>query len=81
MTISQAVLNAYSEIRQPRSQTVWDASYNAGRIYDHHGPHEGALVDMAEDLRDLWKPVWLYDTDRDIETAISALRANATFNN
>ncbi|TBU49090.1 salicylate hydroxylase [Dichomitus squalens] len=72
----QSVLEAYSTIRRPRAQMVWEASHRAGSVYDHHGP---TAAGMAEDLRDLWMPIWRYEVENDFDTAISVLRTNATF--
>ena len=69
----QAVLHAYSEVRMPRSQTVWDASHRAGSIYDNHGPSGPTFEGMRRDLQDLWKPVWGYDIDDDVKAAVALL--------
>ncbi|KAI0715000.1 FAD/NAD-P-binding domain-containing protein [Earliella scabrosa] len=69
----EAVLHAYSEVRKPRSQTVWDASHRAGSIYDSHGPSGPTFEGMRRDLQDLWKPVWGYDIDDDVKAAVALL--------
>ncbi|KAI0699375.1 FAD/NAD(P)-binding domain-containing protein [Cerioporus squamosus] len=79
MANMQAVLQAYSDVRQPRSQTVWDASRRAGSVFDHHGTGGATVQGLTEDLQDLWKPVWSYDLDTEFEYAIAQLRNNATF--
>ncbi|RPD65123.1 FAD/NAD-P-binding domain-containing protein [Lentinus tigrinus ALCF2SS1-6] len=75
----QAILQVYSDIRRPRSQMVWDASQRAGAVYDGHGPRGPTAQGSAEDLRDLWKPVWRHDLDAEFEDAIGKLRSNTTF--
>ncbi|KAI1788893.1 salicylate hydroxylase [Ganoderma leucocontextum] len=70
-----AVLEAYSAVRRPRAQTVWDASHRAGSIFDHHGPHGATPQGLAEDLKDLWGPVWRYDLDAEFDAAVAILRS------
>ena len=75
----QAVLQAYSDIRRPRSQVVWDASRQAGMVYDHHGPHGPTAEGLMQDLQDLWKPIWRHDLDVEFNEAARQLRNNSTF--
>ena len=37
LAISQAVLKAYTVIRRPRAQEVWEAPQRASRVYEGHG--------------------------------------------
>ncbi|KAI0756258.1 FAD/NAD-P-binding domain-containing protein [Daedaleopsis nitida] len=64
---------AYSQIRQPRSQLVWDTSYHAGSTYDYHGPSGATPEGLCKDLEDLWKPVWRYNVEGDLDAALATL--------
>ncbi|EIW63965.1 FAD/NAD-P-binding domain-containing protein [Trametes versicolor FP-101664 SS1] len=75
----EAVLKAYSAVRQPRAQSVWDASYRAGSTYHLQGPHGATKEGLCEDLKDMWKPVWHYDFDSDVDTAVDSLRQSGAF--
>ncbi|RPD82203.1 FAD/NAD-P-binding domain-containing protein [Lentinus tigrinus ALCF2SS1-7] len=74
-----AVLQTYSDVRRPRAQAVWEVSDRAGRVYDFHGPHGSTPEGLREDLEDICAPIWHYDLDRDLESAIEMLRANGSF--
>lgn len=76
---SQAVLQAYSAVRQPRAQGVWDASYRAGSTYHLQGPHGATKEGLCEDLKDMWKPVWHYDFDSDVNSAVDLLHRSGAF--
>ncbi|KAI0828955.1 FAD/NAD-P-binding domain-containing protein [Trametes gibbosa] len=77
----EAVLQAYSAIRRPRAQSVWDASYRAGwSTYHLQGPHGSSKEGLQEELKDLWKPVWQYDLDADVTSAEASLQASQIFN-
>ncbi|KAI0800720.1 FAD/NAD-P-binding domain-containing protein [Fomes fomentarius] len=69
----EAAFKAYSEVRKPRCESVWTASYHAGSTYDHHGPHGPTSEGLSEDLKDLWKPIWRYNVDGDIDSAVALL--------
>ncbi|KAH9913314.1 salicylate hydroxylase [Epithele typhae] len=75
-----AVLTAYSHVRRPRSQDVWEGSKRAGMIYHLRGPsgatHEGIRKDIVSGM---WQTVWNYDIDSDIVRAVEHLQASGTF--
>ncbi|OJT04462.1 Salicylate hydroxylase [Trametes pubescens] len=75
----EAVLQAYSAVRQPRAQSVWDASYRAGSTYHLQGPHGATKEGLCEDLKDMWKPVWHYDFLSDVNSAVDSLRRSGAF--
>ncbi|KAH9858349.1 FAD/NAD-P-binding domain-containing protein [Lenzites betulinus] len=76
----EAVLQAYSAIRQPRAQSVWDASYHAGwSTYHHQGPHGSSKEALQEELKDLWKPIWQYNLDAEVDSALDSPRASHVF--
>ncbi|KAI0673685.1 FAD/NAD-P-binding domain-containing protein [Trametes maxima] len=75
----EAVLKVYSDVRRPRAQSVWDASYRAGSAYHFRGAHGPSKEGLSEDMRDMWKPVWHYDLDSDVESALLALRESGAF--
>lgn len=77
--VPQAVLQAYSQVRRPRAQAVWELSHRAGCIYEHHGPHGPTREGLAEDLRDMMDPIWHYDLDGDVQSAVQILAENGTF--
>ncbi|KAI0673671.1 FAD/NAD-P-binding domain-containing protein [Trametes maxima] len=69
------ILRIYSQVRQPRAQTVWERSYFAGRVYDGHGPHGEDWESVGQDLEGLFAFVWRHDLDRDIDAALALLPA------
>ncbi|KAI0639963.1 FAD/NAD-P-binding domain-containing protein [Trametes polyzona] len=69
----EAVLQAYSTVRRPRAQSVWDASYRAGSTYHLQGAHGRSHEGLRVDLQDQWKPIWHYDLDGDIRSACVSL--------
>lgn len=73
LRFAQAVLDAYPATRRSRWKAVWDASYNAGAVYDHHGPHGATSEGIMRDLQDMWDPVWTYDLDGEHEVAVAVV--------
>lgn len=69
----QAVLETYSNVRRPRAKAVWDASYRAGAVYDHHGPHGPTPEGVVQDLQHMWDPVWRWDLDAEFDAAVALL--------
>ena len=67
------MLEAYSAIRRPRAKQVWDASYRAGAVFDHHGPSGATPEGLSKDLRGMWDPVWRYDLDAEFAAAVALL--------
>ncbi|KAI8976614.1 hypothetical protein BD414DRAFT_539163 [Trametes punicea] len=75
----EVVLQVYSQIRRPRAQMVWDGSRLMGRLYDGDGPHGTDWGRVAEDVRDMFLPVWRHDHDRDFEAAVASLRERGLY--
>ncbi|KAI0756243.1 FAD/NAD(P)-binding domain-containing protein [Daedaleopsis nitida] len=75
----EAVLGAYSTIRQPRAQMVWEGSRRCGRVYDLQGPSGPTLEGIRKDLDNIFDPVWHHDMESDIARAVGALQENGTF--
>ncbi|KAI0800722.1 salicylate hydroxylase [Fomes fomentarius] len=74
----EAVLQAYSQVRRPRAQTVWELSYRAGRVYEHHGAHEPTPEGVKEDLQNINDPIWHHDLDDDLKAALQILADNGS---
>ncbi|KAI0363533.1 FAD/NAD(P)-binding domain-containing protein [Pilatotrama ljubarskyi] len=75
----EAVLRTYSQTRRPRAQDVWDASLRAGMTYDFHGQQGSTVHALRGELQDLWTPVWHYNLDGDLASAISLLHQIGAF--
>ncbi|KAH9897855.1 FAD/NAD-P-binding domain-containing protein [Cubamyces lactineus] len=69
----EIALKAYSDVRRPRAQSVWDASLHTGRNYDFHGQPEYSLGSLRTSLQDQWKSIWHYDFEKDIDHALQLL--------
>lgn len=75
----QAVLAAYSALRQPRAQMVWERSRRMGRIYDFHGPSGTTAEGIRKDVMDMYDPVWHHDMEDDLAGAVNTLRDRGVF--
>ena len=76
---TQAVLQVYSRIRQPRAQMVWEGSRYAGRVYDMHGPSGPTAEGIRTDLSGMYHAVWHHDMEADVDRAVATLRFNGAF--
>ncbi|OSD06217.1 FAD/NAD-P-binding domain-containing protein [Trametes coccinea BRFM310] len=75
----EEVLRAYTKVRQPRAQMVWDRSYRIGRIYDGNGPHGVDWDYIGEGLDGMFHSVWRHGLNDDFEAAVRALREGRAF--
>ncbi|RPD65133.1 FAD/NAD(P)-binding domain-containing protein [Lentinus tigrinus ALCF2SS1-6] len=75
----EAILEAYSRVRQPRAQMVWEGSRYVGRVYDLHGPSGPTSEGLRKDIGEVWGPVWHHNIEADLERAVASLRDNGTF--
>ena len=73
------MLRAYSTIRQPRAQMVWEGSRYAGSIYDFHGPHGTTAEGIREDLRTMYDRVWHHDMASDMQQVLASLQQSGVF--
>ncbi|KAI0334384.1 FAD/NAD-P-binding domain-containing protein [Cubamyces sp. BRFM 1775] len=67
-------VEAYSDVRRPRAQSVWDASLHTGSNYDFHGQREYPLAALRKGLQDQWRSIWHYDLEKDIDYALQLLQ-------
>ena len=68
------MFQAYSRIRQPRAQMVWERSRWAGSVYDYNSPAGRSPEAIRQDMRDKYHSIWHHDLEADIEEAIQSLR-------
>lgn len=76
------VLQAYSDVRRPRSQRIHDLGIRSGRIYQGRGSHglekEGLKQDVAE--IDAWlENAYVHPINQDFEQAIEILCGRGVF--
>ncbi|KAI0749249.1 FAD/NAD(P)-binding domain-containing protein [Daedaleopsis nitida] len=75
----EAVLAAYSTIRQPRAQMVWEQTRLMGRVYDFHGPSGTTAEGIRKDVTGMYGPVWHHDMESDLAKAVGALHTSGAF--
>ena len=69
----------YDEIRRPRVQTVFNANYEAGKVYDKWGKSGPSTEGMRQDLANLWGFMKDYNFDKEVERALAILSERRVF--
>ena len=69
----------YDEVRRPRAQSVWDASWRQGDNNDFRGKHGPTFEGLRKDVEGVWDAVWHYPTDEDTRKAMSRLKELGVF--
>lgn len=64
-------IKVYSDIRPPRANMVLEGSARAGDVYDSYTPGREQLT--ADQLVDIWGPVWHHDLEKEMDEIISKL--------
>lgn len=72
-------MQVYDELRRPRSQRVWDLSYQSGVVSDGLGLHGVSACGIAQDMGGLQDYVWSYVVGEDVEIAVKRLQARGVF--
>ncbi|KAG6878845.1 hypothetical protein C0992_007240 [Termitomyces sp. T32_za158] len=63
------VLEAYDSVRVSRANMVQKMSSIKGNIVDGRGPGGGATLQIQEQLREIWDPIWHYDLKETVKRA------------
>lgn len=73
----QSVLEAYSAVRRPRAQQVWDGGVQANKVYEGRNPN--GMHFAPDDIREPYWSVWHHAIDTEFETAVKMLTAQGVF--
>jgi salicylate hydroxylase len=71
-------LKAYSTVRQPRVQKVWEDSRRAGDLYDGRASADSLFLD---EMKAMWAHVWDYPQDKGLNDAVALLTEMGVFAN
>ena len=66
-------------MRRPRTQRVWDETYQVGSIVDGFGSNALSSHGLSKDLAGVWDHVWGHGVDDDLKKAEGRLQELGTF--
>ena len=61
-------------MRRPRTQRVWDETYQVGSIVDGFGTNDLSSHGLSKDLAGVWDYVWMHGVDDDLKEAEGRLQ-------
>ena len=69
----------YDETRRPRVHKVFNANYEAGKVYDKWGKSGPSTEGLRQDLAGMWSFMDGYSFEKEVERAVSVLQERGVF--